>query len=81
VIYLPVRVEEVIRRSRSTGTGCALDLRVDESPSSMIVRVSGADAALIEEALVAGRRFVLSLRIAPPTLDTLASRDAADGAA
>ena len=81
MIDIPVRVEEVIRRSRAAGTGCSLDLRVDESTTPTIVRVSAADAAVIEEALVSGRRFVLSLRIAPPTLTMLASADTTGGAA
>ncbi len=81
MIDLPVRVEEVIRRGlRDKSVAYFASLRIDEGREPSVVRVSRDVYHQIEAGLVGGRRFVLTLHVAPPTLDELASRDAAGGA-
>lgn len=79
MITRTLKVEEVICRTRSGGPSYFVSMTVDEV-GPVLLRLSREEHDEIAHALASGARFAFSMRLAPPTLDTLASRDAAAGA-
>ena len=68
MIDIPVRVEKVIRHgSRDKSVSYFVALRIDEGREETVVGVSRDVYHQIEAALAGGRRFVMTLQIAPPT--------------
>ncbi len=76
-----LKVEELICRTRpGGGPSHHAALTIDEV-GPICLRISKEEYDSLGLAIGAGARFVVTLKLAPPTLDTLASREAADGAA
>jgi hypothetical protein len=59
----------------------SVTLRLDEGPEPSTVRISREHHDEIEAAMASGRRFVVSIRIAAPSLGALAERETTGGAA
>lgn len=76
-----VIVQELTRRVLRDGKVSYSALVTFDESAATTIRLTKDDHDALEATMGAGKRLVMTVRLAPPTLDELASRDASGGAA
>lgn len=76
-----LKVEELHCRTRPGGGPSHFATMTVDEVGPITLRITSNEYEQIGAAIAKGARFTFSLRLAPPKLDELVSRDSADGAA
>lgn len=79
MIARKVRLRELLRRTCGDGSIAFTALISLDESAGVTIRLSDEEHAVLEGAMVKQTPLVMTLRIGPPSLRELASRDAAEG--